>query len=155
MVAMGLVGDATEFGLEGTGRVRRVGEHVTNLEPGNEVVVVTGGVMRNRVVVDQKRCGRLDQEHAHLDLEGAATMPTVFATALWVFVHLARLCKGQVRRRRSTDCYLVDAFKQTVLIHSGCGGVGLASIRVCQQLGAKVPGNPPQLDLLLADTQAL
>ncbi|KAL4990813.1 hypothetical protein BDW68DRAFT_174549 [Aspergillus falconensis] len=48
-------------------------------------------------------------------------MPTVYATALWVFGHLAKLQKDQ-----------------TVLIHSACGVVGLASIRLCQQLGAKI-----------------
>ncbi|KAL6230969.1 hypothetical protein BDW75DRAFT_248240 [Aspergillus navahoensis] len=121
MVAMGVVGDAGELGIEGSGVVRRVGEQVTDLAPGDEVVVVSSGLLRNQVIVEQRRCRRLNQLGPQVDLEGAATMPTVYATALWVFVHLAKLRKGQ-----------------TVLIHSACGGVGLASIRVCQQLGAKI-----------------
>ncbi|KAL3480474.1 putative polyketide synthase [Aspergillus californicus] len=121
MVAMGVVGDARELGLEGSGVVRRVGNQVTDLTPGDEVIVVTSGILRSKVVVEQRRCIKLSQLGAQVSLEGAATMPTVYATALWVFAHLAKLRKGQ-----------------TVLIHSACGGVGLASIRVCQELGAKI-----------------
>jgi NADPH:quinone reductase-like Zn-dependent oxidoreductase len=99
MTAMGLVGEAAELGLEGTGIIRRVGEQVTNLKPGDEVVLLTSGMMRTRLVIDQSRCRRLDQLGPNVDLEGAATMSTVYATALWVFAHLAKLRKGQVRYR--------------------------------------------------------
>lgn len=144
MVAMGLVGDASELGLEGSGVVRRVGEQVTDFAPGDEVVVVAPGILRNQVIVERRRCRKLNQLGPHVDLEGAATMPTVYATALWVFGHLAKLRKDQVKRRAMADDPLLQDSsltlqQQTVLIHSACGGVGLASIRVCQQLGAKVP----------------
>ncbi|KAL5050934.1 hypothetical protein BDW71DRAFT_215073 [Aspergillus fruticulosus] len=121
MVAMGVVGAANELGVEGSGVVRRVGDAVTELKPGDEVVVGATGMFRTHIVVNQQQCKKLTQEGQQINLEEAATMPSVYATALWVFSHLANLRKGQ-----------------SVLIHSACGGVGLASIHVCQELGAKI-----------------
>ncbi|THC99609.1 hypothetical protein EYZ11_000876 [Aspergillus tanneri] len=48
-------------------------------------------------------------------------MPSVYITSIYCLVHLARLQKDE-----------------SVLIHSACGGVGLAAIRVSQVIGAKI-----------------
>ncbi|KAL5339755.1 putative polyketide synthase [Aspergillus crustosus] len=100
--------DASEFGVEGSGIVR-------------QVALVTPGMFRTQIVVDQKHCRKLCQNGSQIDLKGAATMPSVYGTALWAFVHIANLRRDQ-----------------SVLIHSACGEVGFASIRICQHIGARV-----------------
>ncbi|KAL2864803.1 type I polyketide synthase [Aspergillus lucknowensis] len=121
MVAMGVMGDASEFGLEGTGIVRKVGENVQKVQPGDEVGLVATGMFRTRITVNQQCCSLLKSGDQEIDMEGAASMPSVYATAFYIFRHLAQLREGQ-----------------TVLIHSACGGVGLASIRVCQNLKVRI-----------------
>ena len=54
-------------------------------------------------------------------LEEAATVPVVYATAYYSLV-----IRGNLRRGES------------VLIHSGCGGVGLAAINICLSMGCTV-----------------
>ena len=54
-------------------------------------------------------------------LEDAATVPVVYATAFYSLILRGHLAKGE-----------------SVLIHSGCGGVGLAAIRICLSYGCQV-----------------
>ncbi|KAI1292280.1 Fatty acid synthase [Halotydeus destructor] len=54
-------------------------------------------------------------------LEEAATVPVVYATALYALILRGRLVPGE-----------------SVLIHSGCGGVGLAAINICMSMGCTV-----------------
>lgn len=54
-------------------------------------------------------------------LEDAATVPVVYATAYYALIIRGKLCPGE-----------------SVLIHSGCGGVGLAAIRICLSMGCTV-----------------
>jgi NADPH:quinone reductase-like Zn-dependent oxidoreductase len=56
-----------------------------------------------------------------LPFELAATIPVCFGTVLHALVNVARVEKGQ-----------------TALIHSACGGIGLAAIQVCQMLGVEL-----------------
>ncbi|KAK8074184.1 polyketide synthase [Apiospora phragmitis] len=56
-----------------------------------------------------------------MDWTHGASMPVVFLTAIYALLHIGHLEKGQ-----------------TVLIHSGCGGVGLAAIQIAQMVGAEV-----------------
>ena len=118
MVAMGVVGDKTEFGLEGSGFIRRVGSSVKHLQVGQAVVIVTDGLLCTRKIVPAHCCSPLVPG---LSLADAATVPSVFTTAIYSLIEICRLQEGQ-----------------SVLIHSACGGVGLAAIQVCQVLGAKV-----------------
>lgn len=54
-------------------------------------------------------------------LEDAATVPVVYATAYYALVIRGNISRGE-----------------SVLIHSGCGGVGLAAISICLSMGCTV-----------------
>lgn len=56
-----------------------------------------------------------------VSFEEAATISIVYFTAVFCLMEIADIRKGQ-----------------SVLIHSAAGGVGIASIQVCQYLGAKI-----------------
>ncbi|KAL4735276.1 hypothetical protein BDV11DRAFT_173962 [Aspergillus similis] len=119
LVSLGLFGEPNEFGLEGSGIVRRVAPGaIRDLKPGDRIALLTTGTFRTRFVVHSRYCLRIPD---HVSLEDAATMPSVYITAAYCLIHLARLQKGE-----------------SVLIHSACGGVGLAAIRICEYIGAKI-----------------
>ena len=66
--------------------------------------------------------------------EEAATIPVVYMTAVYSFLHLARPVAGE-----------------SVLIQSAAGGLGLAAIRIAQHCGAEVyatVGNDHKADVL-------
>ncbi|KAL4997452.1 hypothetical protein BDV10DRAFT_186245 [Aspergillus recurvatus] len=119
LVSLGLFGEPNEFGLEGSGIIRRVAPGaIRDLKPGDRVALLTTGTFRTRFVVHSRYCLQIPD---HVSLQDAATMPSVYITAAYCLIHLARLQKGE-----------------SVLIHSACGGVGLAAIRVCEYVGAKI-----------------
>ena len=107
-----------EVGMEASGVVRRVGSFVKALEPGDQVIFVGGGLIANRVVVEQHR---VFAKPACLNMEEAAASLSVYTTAYYALIHLARLRKGQ-----------------RVLIHSAMGGVGQAAIALARNAGAEV-----------------
>ena len=107
-----------EVGMEASGVIRRVGSSVKALEPGDQVIFVGGGLIANRVVVEQHR---VFAKPACLDMEEAAASLSVYTTAYYALIHLARLRKGQ-----------------RVLIHSAMGGVGQAAIALAKNAGAEV-----------------
>ncbi|OOF96404.1 hypothetical protein ASPCADRAFT_4450 [Aspergillus carbonarius ITEM 5010] len=132
LVAMGFVGDIDQLGVEGSGTVRRVGRHVTDLVVGEQVLVLGPGIFDTRFIVDQQRCRKLDKG---LSLEDAANMALVYMTAVYSLVYVGQIKKGQ-----------------TVLIHSACGGFGMAAIQVCRLLGAEIfatVGNQTKKDHLI------
>ncbi|KAK2811573.1 hypothetical protein FQN49_008445, partial [Arthroderma sp. PD_2] len=118
MVALGLFGDPEDFGIEGSGIIRRVGPDVAKCKPGDRVMVLAQGAFRTRVVKPEDMVLKIADE---LSLEDAATMPCVYFTAIMCLDMLARVKEGQ-----------------SVLIHSACGGVGLAAINVCKYIGAQI-----------------
>ncbi len=107
-----------EIGMEASGVVTRVGGTVKELRPGDEVVFVGGGCIANRAIVEQHRVFR---KPAGLSMEEAAASLSVYTTAYYALIHLARLRKGQ-----------------RVLIHSAMGGVGLAAIALAKYAGAEI-----------------
>ncbi len=107
-----------EVGIEASGVVRRVGMEVDGLEPGNPVIFAEGGCIANRVVVSQHR---VFAKPAGLNMEEAASSLSVYVTAYYALVHLARLRKGQ-----------------RVLIHSAMGGIGQAAIALATEAGAEI-----------------
>ena len=107
-----------EIGMEASGVVRRVGKSVQQLMPGDEVVLVGGGCIANRVVVEQHR---VFAKPPGLSMEEAASSLSVLTTAYYALIHLARLRKGQ-----------------RVLIHSAMGGVGQAAIALARNVGAEI-----------------
>src|SRR5207244_1796919 len=71
---------------------------------------------------------------AGLSVEEAATIPIAFSTAYHALLDVARLSRGE-----------------TVLIHGGAGGVGLAAIQIARQVGATVfatAGSPEKREYL-------
>lgn len=118
MVAIGVVGNKSEFGVEGAGLVRQVGSSVKHVQEGQEVVLIAHGLLRTRAIVPGDCCIPLVPG---LSLADAATVPSVYATVLYSLTEATRMRKGQ-----------------SILIHSASGGVGIAAIQVCQMLGVKV-----------------
>ncbi len=107
-----------EVGMEASGVVRRIGTSVVGLEPGDEVVFVDGGSIANRSVVG---CHRVFRKPGNLSMEEAASSLSVYVTAYYALIHLARLRKGQ-----------------RVLIHSAMGGVGQAAVALARNAGAQI-----------------
>ena len=122
-----------EVGMEGSGLVRRVGSDVRHCGVGDEVAFIKGGCIGNRVVVNQYL---VFAKPGRLNMEEAASSLSVYVTAYYALMHLARLRKGQ-----------------RVLIHSGMGGVGQAAIALAKHVGAEIyatAGSENKRDQLLA-----
>ena len=107
-----------EVGIEGSGVVRRVGDGVKRLEVGDEVAVTVGGCIGNRVVVNEHLAFL---KPPRISMEEAASSLSVYVTAYYSLIHLARLREGQ-----------------RVLIHSAMGGVGQAAIALAKHVGAEI-----------------
>ncbi|KAH5055929.1 hypothetical protein HBI88_091050 [Parastagonospora nodorum] len=103
---------------EGSGIVRRVGANVTNVRVGDKVCWMAKGLFQNIETFKAKFLHKIADTDSH---EEVATMPLAYSTAVYGLLHLGRLKKGE-----------------SVLIHSGTGGVGLAAIQIAQMVGAKV-----------------
>ena len=97
------------------------------------MVFVDGGCIANRTVVGQHR---VFPKPASLSMEEAASSLSVYVTAYYSLIHLARLRKGQ-----------------RVLIHSAMGGIGQAAIALANNVGAEIyatAGSESKRDQLLA-----
>ncbi|RFU80508.1 polyketide synthase [Trichoderma arundinaceum] len=85
-------------------------------------VTATGPGVDKLKVGDRVLCVKIDDS---MTFEQGAALPCVYATATMALADKANLQPG-------------DGFAQTILIHSACGGVGLAAIQIAQMLGAEV-----------------
>ncbi|KAE8131072.1 KR domain-containing protein [Aspergillus pseudotamarii] len=118
MVALGIMSNKNELGMEASGIVRKCGPGVKQFQPGDRVVISGPGVFRTHAVVFTSKCALLPPS---LSLEDAASILVVYITALYCLMDIGRLEKGQ-----------------SVLIHAACGGVGLAAVQLCQMVGARI-----------------
>ncbi|OQE82653.1 hypothetical protein PENNAL_c0035G03199 [Penicillium nalgiovense] len=120
LLAMGVVDDSpTSMGIEASGIVMKVGPNVQNLAIGDTVMLLSaGGCFASPIVVSEKMCAKVSDD---IPLEEAATMPCVFSTVIHCLLNVARIERGQ-----------------SVLIHSGAGGVGQAAIQISKHVGAIV-----------------
>ena len=107
-----------EVGMEASGVVRRLGEGADHCRVGDEVIFTQGGCIANRAVVHGHR---VFSKPTRLSMEEAASSLSVYVTAYYALVHLARLAEGR-----------------SVLIHSAMGGVGQAAIALATRAGAKI-----------------
>ena len=107
-----------EVGMEASGVVRRVGPNVRHCRIGDEVAFLQGGCIANRVLVHEHLVFARSER---LSMEEAASSLSVYVTAYYSLVHLARLRRGQ-----------------RVLIHSAMGGVGQAAIALARHAGAEI-----------------
>ncbi|WP_420392341.1 type I polyketide synthase [Acuticoccus sp.] len=121
------------LGMECAGTVECVGDGVTDLAPGDPVLAFAPAAFASHVTV---RADAVVRRPDGLSAEAAATMPVAFLTAYYALVELARLEEGE-----------------TVLVHGGAGGVGLAALQVARWRGARVfatAGSPEKRALLEA-----
>ncbi|PTW50657.1 type I polyketide synthase [Rhodovulum kholense] len=120
------------LGMECAGVVTRAGARA-GLSPGDRVIAMAPHAMANRVITRAEAVMPLPET---VDLETAAGLPVVFVTADYALTEVARLAPGE-----------------TVLVHGGAGGVGLAALQVARRLGARVfatAGSPAKRRLVTA-----
>eukprot|EP00903_Cladosiphon_okamuranus_P001507 g1505.t1 len=106
------------LGMECCGHVVGVGPDVTRFQPGDKVITFAPACFATHVTVDESGCAPMPST---VSAEEAATIPVTFLTAYYALVHLAALSEGE-----------------TVLIHGGAGGVGLAALQIAKWRGAKI-----------------
>ncbi|WP_328610184.1 SDR family NAD(P)-dependent oxidoreductase [Amycolatopsis sp. NBC_00345] len=106
------------MGAEATGVVTEIGPDVTSVKPGDRVLGMIDGGFGPVAVADERYLGLVPEGWSD---ESAASVALVFLTAYHAFVDLAGLRRGE-----------------TVLVHAGAGGVGMAAIQLARHLGAEV-----------------
>ena len=106
------------IGMECAGRVVAVGTNVKELAIGNMVMAVAPAAFSTHVRVKQSGVALLPRG---IDPVAGATLPVAFLTAYYAIVEMARIRPGE-----------------TILIHGGAGGVGLAALQVAKARGATV-----------------
>jgi acyl transferase domain-containing protein/SAM-dependent methyltransferase/acyl carrier protein len=111
-------GGAARFGGECAGTIVAVGDGVTGLQIGDQVLAIAEGSYATHVTCPAALVVR---KPAALTVEQAVTVPIAFITARYALEDVARLRAGE-----------------RVLIHAAAGGVGLAAVQIAQRLGAEV-----------------
>lgn len=106
------------LGMECCGRVVALGPDATDHAVGDRVIAFAPACFATHVRVSQTGCVPVP---GNLPAEAAATIPVAFLTSYYALVHLAALQP-----------------KDTVLIHGGAGGVGLAAIQIARHVGARI-----------------
>ncbi|KAK9439737.1 KR domain-containing protein [Metarhizium brunneum] len=107
------------LGLDASGVISAIGSNVRGFEPGDRVLALTpNGCFGTKVVVNSQLVAKMPEG---MKFEAAATIPAVFHTAIKTLLDMGNLKGGQ-----------------SVLIHSACGGLGMAAIQVCNMVGAEI-----------------
>lgn len=125
MNAVAMRSDVEPLGGECAGRVVAVGEGVSNLASGDHVVGLAEASFATYATTSAALLGKIPEGTSFAE---AATLPFCFMTAHHALNVLGRLTAND-----------------TVLIHAGTGGVGLAAIQIAQEVGARIiatAGNP-------------
>jgi len=110
--------DSRIFGDEVAGVVKAIGAGVTNVHPGDRVF---GLAVFGLASATLARAGDISLIPQGLSFEEAATLPVVFMTSWHALQNIARIRKGE-----------------TILVHAGAGGVGMAAIQIAHHIGADV-----------------
>jgi NADPH2:quinone reductase len=106
-------------GSEVAGRVRALGDGVTDLAVGDRVMAqLSHGGYATCVVADVRRVHALPDG---IDMEHAAAFGVAYQTSYLALVDRAQLAAGE-----------------TLLVHAAAGGVGLAAVQIGRALGARV-----------------
>ncbi|MFI1585819.1 SDR family NAD(P)-dependent oxidoreductase [Embleya sp. NPDC020630] len=117
LIALGMYPDAATMGGEGAGVVTEAGPGVSEFAVGDRVLGLFPALGQT-AVADVRT---LVQVPDGWSWEQAASVPVAFVTAYYGLSALGRLGAGE-----------------SVLIHAGTGGVGMAAVRVARHLGAEV-----------------
>jgi acyl transferase domain-containing protein/NADPH:quinone reductase-like Zn-dependent oxidoreductase/NADP-dependent 3-hydroxy acid dehydrogenase YdfG/acyl carrier protein len=139
MLAAGLLPPGAEppveggpaLGLECAGEVVSVGPDVAGISEGDRVFAFGHGTLASHVRVRAEQVGRVPDGMLYSE---AVTIPAVYLTVQHSLDDLARLSAGE-----------------TLLVHGGAGGIGLAALRYARHVGAHViatAGTPAKRDLL-------
>jgi acyl transferase domain-containing protein/acyl carrier protein/ubiquinone/menaquinone biosynthesis C-methylase UbiE len=123
--------DARIFGDEIAGVVTAVGEGVSHVAPGDRIFGLAVFGLATQTLA---RGGDIRRLPDGLSFEEAATLPVVFMTSWHALKNVARMRKGE-----------------TILVHAGAGGVGMAAVQIAHHLGASViasAGSPAKRALL-------
>ncbi|KAI0393705.1 reducing type I polyketide synthase 10 [Xylariaceae sp. FL0594] len=104
--------------LECAGVVEQVGSEVTEFAVGDRVVAMAPTHFQKYQVLPAWACHKLLESESFDEM---ATLPLVYSTAIYALHYRAHLQAGE-----------------TVLIHSGAGGVGIAAIQLALEAGATV-----------------
>ncbi|MFH0180523.1 SDR family NAD(P)-dependent oxidoreductase [Streptomyces cacaoi] len=119
------------LGLECAGHVIAVGPGVETLAVGDRVFAFGHGTLASHVRVRTEQAGHIPDGMTY---EQAATLPAVYLTVQHSLETLAHLQEGD-----------------TLLVHGGAGGIGLAALNYARHIGARViatAGSPAKRDLL-------
>lgn len=110
--------DANNSSCEACGTITKVGASVRHLAPGDRVYGAIrgnfGNLVRGPAIFLQKTTSANKPEDM-------ASIPVCYMTAVYAFMHLARLKAGE-----------------KVLIQAATGGVGIAALRIARHLGAEI-----------------
>ncbi|KOT90111.1 hypothetical protein ADK70_17685 [Streptomyces rimosus subsp. pseudoverticillatus] len=126
-----VTGGQAGLGLECSGVVSAVGDGVTSLRVGDRVLALAPDSLSTHTVTSEHAAGRVPDTMSFAD---AVTLPVAFLTVHYSFARLARPAAGE-----------------TVLVHGGAGGVGLAALQYARRCGARViatAGSAAKRDLL-------
>ncbi|KAI0401620.1 reducing type I polyketide synthase 10 [Xylaria palmicola] len=104
--------------LECSGTVEQVGSAISDFAVGDRVVAMAPTHFQTVQTLPDWACHKLRPGES---FDIAATLPVPYATALYALHHRANLRSGE-----------------SVLIHSGAGGVGIAAIQVARLAGAEI-----------------
>ncbi|KAM7216063.1 Acyl transferase domain containing protein [Rhypophila decipiens] len=137
MIAMGMVKNHSDgFGIDCAGIVTAVGTNVHEFTVGDRVIGIADDAYATVTTTLSSYCVKIPDG---LTFEEAASMPAVYATVMYSLLDLARLEKVQ-----------------SVLIHSACGGVGIAALNICRAVGLQLDaevfatvGNEEKVEFLM------
>ncbi|KAE8311179.1 putative polyketide synthase [Aspergillus transmontanensis] len=116
--ALGTFGENVEVGFEASGIIRQTGPSSPHHIGQRVIVMAQEGLFSTRVVVPSRACIPIPDS---MSLPDAAAFPCVYGTVILGLLYQGSLRKGQ-----------------TILIHSACGGVGLAAIAISKMQGAEI-----------------
>lgn len=106
-------------GLEFSGTVQSVGDHVTMWKPGDEVMgIEAGGAYAELIATHERQVMRVPSV---VGIADGAAIPEVFLTAWDALVLQGGLTSGR-----------------WALVHAGASGVGTASIQIAKSIGARI-----------------
>ncbi len=135
MKAMGIYpGDGSEpffLGDEFAGTVTAVGDGVTDLKIGDEVIGFGHFTLASSVVT---KADFVIKKPERFSMTEAATFPIAYLTVLYSLEYMARLQEGE-----------------KILIHAAAGGIGLTAVQYAQLIGAEIfatAGTPEKREYL-------
>jgi NADPH:quinone reductase-like Zn-dependent oxidoreductase len=136
LIATGAIEPPDPFlGLEAAGVVRRTGPEAKNLRVGDRVMVFGRWTFSSFVMESELLYAKLPDE---LSFNDGATMACVYCASIYSLIDVGNLKAGQVNGRPLLVLGYRTNCCQSILIHSGCGGIGIAAIQVARMIGADI-----------------